>query len=183
MCNEFRLVTVRLIFYIYILKIFIIYSNIFPLSISLVVCSSLAYFNFIYTWPFTTWHPCLMAVMAAFSRITPCHGAHFLSDWFLEHDDEHTVLKWPPQTPDLKPLGCGKTGHCIVDVQSTNMQKPCDAITSIWIKISEGRFNQLVESTHGRQKRVQPSASQVYLIKWPTSIDRHAHLLTCSWVV
>ncbi len=34
----------------------------------------------------------------------PCHKAQFISDWFLEHDNEFTLLKWPPQSPDLKPI-------------------------------------------------------------------------------
>jgi len=24
--------------------------------------------------------------------------------WFLEHDNEFTVLKWPPQSPDVNPI-------------------------------------------------------------------------------
>ncbi len=31
----------------------------------------------------------------------PCHKAQIISDWFLEHDNEFTLLKWPPQSPDL----------------------------------------------------------------------------------
>ncbi|KAK0149530.1 Sodium- and chloride-dependent GABA transporter 2 [Merluccius polli] len=34
----------------------------------------------------------------------PCHKARIISDWFLEHDNEFTVLKWPPQSPDLNPI-------------------------------------------------------------------------------
>ncbi len=34
----------------------------------------------------------------------PCHKAHIISDWFLEHDNEFTLLKWPPQSPDLNPI-------------------------------------------------------------------------------
>jgi len=26
----------------------------------------------------------------------PCHKARIISNWFLEHDNEFTVLKWPP---------------------------------------------------------------------------------------
>ncbi len=26
--------------------------------------------------------------------------------WFLEHDNEFTLLKWPPQSPDLNPIEC-----------------------------------------------------------------------------
>ncbi len=31
----------------------------------------------------------------------PCHKAQIIGDWFLEHDNEFTLLKWPPQSPDL----------------------------------------------------------------------------------
>ena len=34
----------------------------------------------------------------------PCHKARIISNWFLEHDNEFTVLKWPPQSPDLNPI-------------------------------------------------------------------------------
>ncbi len=33
----------------------------------------------------------------------PCHKAQIISDWFLEHDNEFTLLKWPLQSPDLNP--------------------------------------------------------------------------------
>ncbi len=34
----------------------------------------------------------------------PCHKAQIISDWFLEQDNEFTLLKWPPQSPDLNPI-------------------------------------------------------------------------------
>ncbi len=34
----------------------------------------------------------------------PCHKAQIISDWFLEHDNEFNLLKWPPQSPDLNPI-------------------------------------------------------------------------------
>ncbi len=34
----------------------------------------------------------------------PCHKAQIISDWFLEHDNELTLFKWPPQSPDLNPI-------------------------------------------------------------------------------
>ncbi len=34
----------------------------------------------------------------------PRHKAQIISDWFLEHDNEFTLLKWPPQSPDLNPI-------------------------------------------------------------------------------
>ncbi len=69
----------------------------------------------------------------------PCHKAQIISDWFLEQDNEFTLLKWPPQSPDLNP-----TEHLwdvveweirIMDVQPTNLQQLRDAIMLIWTKI------------------------------------------------
>ncbi len=37
----------------------------------------------------------------------PCHKAQIISDWFLEHDNEFTLLKWPPQSSDLNPIEQG----------------------------------------------------------------------------
>ncbi len=34
----------------------------------------------------------------------PCHKAQIISDWILEHDNEFTLLKWPPQSPELNPI-------------------------------------------------------------------------------
>jgi len=33
----------------------------------------------------------------------PFHKARIISNWFLEHDNEFTELKWPSQSPDLNP--------------------------------------------------------------------------------
>ncbi len=71
----------------------------------------------------------------------PCHKAKVISDWFLEHDNEFTLLKWPPQSPDLNPIEhlwdvVEREIH-IMDVQPTNLQQLCDDIISIWTKISE----------------------------------------------
>ncbi len=71
----------------------------------------------------------------------PCHKAQIISDWFLEHDNEFTLLKWPPQSPDLNPIehlwDVVEREICIMDVQPTNLQQLRDAIMSIWTKISE----------------------------------------------
>ncbi len=81
-----------------------------------------------------------------------------LSDWFLEHDNEFTLLKWPPQSPDLNP-----TEHLwdvvereihIMDVQPTNLQQLRDAIKSIRTKISEKCFQHLIKSMPRRIKAV-----------------------------
>ncbi len=80
----------------------------------------------------------------------PCHKAQIISDWFLEHDNEFTLLKWPPQSPDLNPIehlwDVVEREICIMDVQPTNLQQMRDAIVSIWTKISEECFQHLVES-------------------------------------
>ena len=80
----------------------------------------------------------------------PCHKAQIISDWFLEHDNEFTLLKWPPQSPDLNPIeqlwDVVEWEIRIMDVQPTNLQQLRDAIMSIWTKISEECFQHLVES-------------------------------------
>ncbi len=88
----------------------------------------------------------------------PCHKAQIISDWFLEHDNVLTLLKWPPQSPDLNPIEhlwvvIEREIH-IMDVQTTNLQQLCDAIMSIWTKISEECFQHLVESMPLRIKAV-----------------------------
>ncbi len=86
----------------------------------------------------------------------PCHKAQIISDWFLEHDNEFTLLKWPPQSPDLNPIenlwDVVERKICIMDVQLTNLQQLRDAIVSIWTKISEECFQHLIESMPRRNK-------------------------------
>ena len=69
---------------------------------------------------------------------------------FLEHDNEFTLLKWPPQSPDLNPIeqlwDVVEREICIMDVQLTNLQTLRGAVMSIWTKISEECFQHLVES-------------------------------------
>ncbi len=61
--------------------------------------------------------------------------AQIISDWFLEHDNEFTLLKWPPQSPDLNPIehhwDVVERKIRITDVQPTNLQQLRDAIMSI----------------------------------------------------
>ncbi len=87
-----------------------------------------------------------------------CHKAQIISDWFLEHDNEFTLLKCPPQSPDLNPIEhlCDVVEReiHIMDVQPTNLQQLRDTIMSIWTKISEECFQHLVESMPRRIKAV-----------------------------
>ncbi len=88
----------------------------------------------------------------------PCHKAQIISDWFLEHDNEFTLLKWPPQSPDLNPIehlwDVVEWEIRFMDVQPINLQQLRDAIMSIWTKISEECFQHLVESLSWRIKAV-----------------------------
>ncbi len=56
----------------------------------------------------------------------PCHKAQIISDWFIEHDNEFTLLKWSPQSPDLNPIehiwDVVEQRFHIMDVQPTNLQ-------------------------------------------------------------
>ncbi len=88
----------------------------------------------------------------------PCHKAQIISDWFLEHDNEFTLLKWPPPRPVLNPIehlwDVVEREICIMDVQPTNLQELHDIIMSVWTKISEECFQHLVESMPRRIKAV-----------------------------
>ncbi len=74
----------------------------------------------------------------------PYYKAQIISDWFLEHDNEFTLIKCPPQSPDINPieqlLDVVEREICIMDVQSTNLQQLRDTILSVWTKISEECF-------------------------------------------
>ncbi|XDV42643.1 hypothetical protein PO909_011266 [Leuciscus waleckii] len=80
----------------------------------------------------------------------PCHKARIISNWFLEHDNEFTVLKWPPQLPDLNPIerlwDVVERELRVLDVHPTNLHQLQDAILSIWANISKECFQHLVES-------------------------------------
>ncbi len=99
-------------------------------------------------------HPFMTAVYpssyATSSRIMHHVTKLKFSDWFIKHDNELTLLKWPPQSPDLNPIehlwDVVEQDIRIMDVQLTNLQQLRDAIMSIWTKISEECFQHLVES-------------------------------------
>ncbi len=91
-----------------------------------------------------------------------------------------TLLKWPPQSPDLNPIehlwDVVEREICIMDVQSSNLQQQHDAIMSIWTNISEECLQHLVESMPRRIKAVLKAkggptgTSKVYLKKLPVSV-------------
>ncbi len=93
-------------------------------------------------------HPFMTTVYPSSDDYFQQDNAKILSDWFLEHDNEFTLLKWPPQSPDLNPIehlwDVVEREILIMDVQLTNLQQLRDAIMSIWTKISEECFQHLV---------------------------------------
>jgi len=86
----------------------------------------------------------------------PCHKAQIISDWSLEHDNEFTVLKCPPQSPDLNPIehlwNVVERELRALDVHPTNLNQLQDAVLSIWANISKECFQHLVESMPRRIK-------------------------------
>ncbi len=108
-------------------------------------------------------HPFMTTVYPSFDGYfqqdnAPCHKAQIISDWFLKHDKEFTLLKWPPQSQDLSPIehfwDVEEWEIRIMDVQLTNLQQLRDSIMSIWTKISEECFQHFVESMPRRIKAV-----------------------------
>jgi len=71
----------------------------------------------------------------------PCHKARSISNLFLENDNEFTVLKRPPQSPDLNLIEhlwyVVEQELLALDVHPTNLHQLQDAILSIWANISK----------------------------------------------
>ena len=86
----------------------------------------------------------------------PCRKAWIISNWFLEH--EFTLLKWPPQSPDLNPIehlwDVVEQELRALDVHPSNLHQLQDAILSILANISKECYQHLVESMPHRIKAV-----------------------------
>jgi len=76
----------------------------------------------------------------------------------FEHDNEFTVLKWPPQSPDLNPIehlwDVVERELRALDVHHTNLHQLQDAILKIWANISKECSQYFVESMPRRIKAV-----------------------------
>uniref|UniRef100_A0A3Q2PSX3 Mitochondrial ribosomal protein L58 n=1 Tax=Fundulus heteroclitus TaxID=8078 RepID=A0A3Q2PSX3_FUNHE len=88
----------------------------------------------------------------------PCHNADVISNWFLEHKEEFTVLRLPPQSPDLNAMEhlweMVEREVRTMAAQPTSQQQLRDAIVSAWTKASEESFRHVVESMPQRVKAV-----------------------------
>ncbi len=118
-----------------------------------------------------------------------CHKAKIISDWFLEHDTEFTLLKWPPQSPDLNPIehiwDVVEREICIMDVQPTNLQQLRDAIMPVWTKMFPAPCWIYATKNWGGsegKRGVQPGTSKVYLIKWPVSVYVYIYMCMCIYI-
>jgi len=69
----------------------------------------------------------------------PCQKSRIISNWFLERDNEFTVLKWPP-TEHLWDVV--EWELCALDVHPTNLHQLQDTILSIYIKNAFSTLNQ-----------------------------------------
>lgn len=65
---------------------------------------------------------------------TACNKAQIISNWFLEHDDEFTVISWPPWWTRFQ------SNNISLGFQPTDLQLLFDAIASITDKNIWGRF-------------------------------------------
>ncbi len=110
----------------------------------------------------------------------PYHKAQIISDWFLEHDNEFTLLKLPPQLPDLNPnehlwdvverrfaswmCSWQICSNCVI-LSCQYGPKSLRNVSNTLLNLFHKEWRQF-----WRQKGVQPGTSKVYLIKWPVSV-------------
>ncbi len=87
-----------------------------------------------------------------------CPKDQIISNWILEHDNEFTILKLTPHSPDLNskehPLDAVEQEIRILDVQPKNRQYLHDAIMSIWPKSQSNVSSTLLKSMPQRIKAV-----------------------------
>nr|KAF6349142.1 hypothetical protein mMyoMyo1_011698 [Myotis myotis] len=81
---------------------------------------------------------------------TPCHSAHIVQECFQEHEGDFTLLRWPPQSPDLNPIEHlwdeAKRAIRQLVPQPSNLTELDSAIHQAWCQIPRITFQHLVES-------------------------------------
>jgi len=79
---------------------------------------------------------------------------------------ELTVLKWPPQSPDLNPIEhLWDVVERELDVHPTNLHQLQDAILSIWANIAKECFRHLIESMLCRIKAVLKAKGGLFTLQ------------------
>nr|KAF6378802.1 hypothetical protein mMyoMyo1_009705 [Myotis myotis] len=85
-----------------------------------------------------------------FQDNVPCHGARIVQEWFQEHEGDFTLLRWPPQSPDLNPIEhlWDKVKRAIRQLvpQPSNLTELDSAIHQAWCQSPRITFQHLVKS-------------------------------------
>nr|KAF6387375.1 hypothetical protein mMyoMyo1_007881 [Myotis myotis] len=80
----------------------------------------------------------------------PCHGARIVQERCQEHEGDFTLLRWPPQAPDLNPMEhlWDEVKRAIRQLvpQPSNLTELDSAIHQAWCQIPRITFQHLVES-------------------------------------
>nr|KAF6360092.1 hypothetical protein mMyoMyo1_011050 [Myotis myotis] len=80
----------------------------------------------------------------------PCHDACIVWEWFKEHEGDFTLLRWPPQSPDVNPIEhlCDEVKRATRQLvpQPSNLTELDSAIPQAWCQIPHITFQHLVES-------------------------------------
>lgn len=88
-----------------------------------------------------------------------CHTARSVRAWFEEHQDEFTVLPWPPNSPDLNPIE-NLWDHLdrvvrAMDPQPRNLAQLATTLESAWLHIPVSTFQNLTDSLPTRLAAVR----------------------------
>ncbi len=136
----------------WITDVYLVYHSM-QVTLNKKMSAKIIYMTYIYIYIYMTWHT---------------------------HDNEFTLLKWPPQSPDLNLIEhlwdvVEREIH-IMDVQPTNLQQLCDAIMTIWTNISEESFQHLVESMP------QVCMCSIYIYIYTHLIKHLSVIIKCSFI-
>lgn len=87
------------------------------------------------------------------------HTALSVRAWFEEHEDEFTVLPWPPNSPDLNPIE-NLWDHLdrfvrSMDPQPRNLQQLATELESAWLRIPVSTIQHLIDSLPARLAAVR----------------------------
>nr|KAF6319737.1 hypothetical protein mMyoMyo1_008476 [Myotis myotis] len=88
----------------------------------------------------------------------PCQSARIVQECFQEHEGDFTLLRWPPQSPDLNPAKhlWDEVKRAIRQLipQPSNLTELDSTIHQAWCQIPHITFQHLVESVPRRNTTV-----------------------------